>query len=227
MPGTYATENIIRLLVAMVLGGIIGFERELHDRPAGLRTHILVCVGSALVMIVSQHVSLSFADKLQSDPARIAAQVVSGIGFLGAGTIMREGATVRGLTTAASLWISAALGLAAGAGLYVYAAFASVLTLIALSLMSQMEHYLALQRSKGEVSLIARDRPGLLGQIGSVLGELELNIVGVRLTPHGDEEVQINFYVDYSSQTEKLDLLEQLEKIPGLEVKQMKVNLRE
>ncbi|NLN06375.1 MAG: MgtC/SapB family protein, partial [Firmicutes bacterium] len=103
-------ELILRLFVSVLLGGLVGLERERHNRPAGLRTHILVCLGSALIMIVS-FAGFSGTFGFSGDPARIAAQVVSGIGFLGAGTILRQGGFVRGLTTAASLWVVAAVGL--------------------------------------------------------------------------------------------------------------------
>lgn len=103
---------IIRLLLAGLMGGIIGLERESHGRPAGLRTHIIVSLGSCLIMLVSIY---GFEDAGNRDPARLAAQVISGIGFLGAGTILREGATIIGLTTAASLWVVAGIGLAMGA----------------------------------------------------------------------------------------------------------------
>ena len=93
----------LRLLLAAVLGGLVGFERQRRHHPAGLRTHTLVCLGSALIMLVSEDIAARYLDRTNADPARIAAQVVSGIGFLGAGTIMREGLTVRGLTTAAAL----------------------------------------------------------------------------------------------------------------------------
>ncbi|MEW6227795.1 MAG: MgtC/SapB family protein, partial [Bacillota bacterium] len=112
------TEIIFRLVLAMMFGGFIGLERESHKRPAGFRTHILVCVGSALVMMISQYAFVNFARTTEYDPGRIAAQVVSGIGFLGAGTILREGPTIKGLTTAASLWVVAGIGLAVGTGFY-------------------------------------------------------------------------------------------------------------
>ncbi|HBL37110.1 MAG TPA: methyltransferase, partial [Firmicutes bacterium] len=102
-------------MVATLLGAVIGLEREQHGRPAGLRTHILVALGSCLIMLVSIY---GFPSGTGSDPARLAAQVVSGIGFLGAGTILRDGTSIRGLTTAASLWVVAGIGLAAGTGFY-------------------------------------------------------------------------------------------------------------
>ena len=113
-------DNLFRLALAAVLGGAIGFEREYREREAGLRTHLLVCVGSALFTIISAygfHDFLTSGDQVvRTDPTRIAAQVVTGIGFLGAGAIIRQGLSVRGLTTAATLWLVAAIGMATGAG---------------------------------------------------------------------------------------------------------------
>jgi putative Mg2+ transporter-C (MgtC) family protein len=126
----------VRLTVAAVLGGAIGLERELRDREAGFRTHMLVCVGSALFTIVSAYGFSEFLESgdpvIRADPTRIAAQIVTGIGFLGAGAIIRQGLSIRGLTTAATLWVAAAIGLAAGAGYYSGAIAATAITLIAL-----------------------------------------------------------------------------------------------
>lgn len=109
-------DVVLRMVLAVVLGGFIGLEREKRSQAAGLRTHMLVSLGSALVMLISVYgfPVLDGRDKAQVDVARIAAQVVSGVGFLGAGTIIRNGTSVKGLTTAASLWVSAAIGLACG-----------------------------------------------------------------------------------------------------------------
>jgi putative Mg2+ transporter-C (MgtC) family protein len=129
-------DNLARLSLAAALGGAIGFERELRDREAGLRTHLLVCLGSALFTIVSAYGFREFLASgdqvIRADPTRIAAQIVTGIGFLGAGAIIRQGLSVRGLTTAATLWVSAAIGIAAGAGYYSGAVLGTVVTLIAL-----------------------------------------------------------------------------------------------
>lgn len=127
-------DIVLRLLVSFLIGGLIGIERERQQRPAGLRTHILVSLASCLFAMLS-----IYAAGDSHDPARIAAQVVTGIGFLGAGTIMRYGSSVRGLTTAASLWMAAALGLAAGFGWYVAAALAAALAFVALVLMKLVE----------------------------------------------------------------------------------------
>jgi putative Mg2+ transporter-C (MgtC) family protein len=131
-------ETFLRLAVAAVLGGVIGLERELDEKAAGLRTHMLVSAGSALFTLVSAY---GFADILavsgsqvlvRLDPSRIAAQIVTGIGFLGAGVIFRQGFTIRGLTTAASLWLVAAIGMASGAGYWAGAVLATVVGVISL-----------------------------------------------------------------------------------------------
>jgi putative Mg2+ transporter-C (MgtC) family protein len=117
-------EVLLRLFVAAALGGLIGLERELRERQAGLRTHLLVCVGSALFTLVSAY---GFSDwGVRVDPTRIAAQIVTGIGFLGAGAIIRQGLSVRGLTTAATLWLVAAIGMAVGAGYWEGAVIATL-----------------------------------------------------------------------------------------------------
>ena len=107
-------EMVTRLLLTLVLSGLIGLERQVHRRDAGLRTHILVALGSCLIMLTSLYVFDIYKDQVALDPVRIAAGVVTGIGFLGAGTIIRESDGVRGLTTAASLWVVAGIGLAVG-----------------------------------------------------------------------------------------------------------------
>ena len=129
-------ESLLRLALAALLGGLIGVEREMREREAGLRTHLLVSLGSALFTIVGAYGFHAFLDSganvVRADPTRIAAQIVTGIGFLGAGAIIRQGLSVRGLTTAATLWVAAAIGIAAGAGYYSGAVIATAITLLAL-----------------------------------------------------------------------------------------------
>ncbi len=128
-------ELTLRLVVALLLGAGIGWERELQRMPAGFRTHALVSLGAAIFTVVSAY---AFTGPL-SDPTRIAAQVVSGVGFLGGGAILHYGGTVRGLTTAASLWAVAAVGMAAGAGLFVVATVSAVLVVVALEVFQRIE----------------------------------------------------------------------------------------
>jgi putative Mg2+ transporter-C (MgtC) family protein len=129
-------EVLLRIALAAILGGLIGVEREIREREAGLRTHLLVSVGSALFTIVSAYGFRDFlvhgGSVVRADPTRIAAQIVTGIGFLGAGAIIRQGLSVRGLTTAATLWVVAAIGLSAGAGYYAAAIISTVVALVSL-----------------------------------------------------------------------------------------------
>ena len=130
-------DSVIKIVLAVVVGGIIGLERESINRPAGFRTHILVCVASALIMDVNIKLVVGY---INADPARMAAQVISGMGFLGAGTIIKEGVTVKGLTTAAGLWSVACLGLVIGAGFYSLAFFAVMIMWITLKVFSRFEN---------------------------------------------------------------------------------------
>ncbi|MGL4741660.1 MAG: MgtC/SapB family protein [Sarcina sp.] len=132
-------EFFIRLILATILGGMIGYEREFRSKEAGLRTHILVALGAALVMMVSQYGFFPVVSNyIQVDPSRIAAQVVSGIGFIGAGVIFKEQGSIKGLSTAAGLWGVAAIGLAVGAGLYTLAITTTIIILIVFELLKRI-----------------------------------------------------------------------------------------
>jgi len=135
------TDNqiIARLTLSVLLSGFIGFERQFHRRTAGLRTHILVSLGSCLIMLTSLYIFDIYKAQVPLDPARIAAGVITGIGFLGAGAIMRDRETIRGLTTAASLWVVAGIGLAVGCGFYLAAIFTTALALAALLVLRYAE----------------------------------------------------------------------------------------
>src|SRR3954447_18485870 len=164
---------LLRLSVAAALGGAIGFERELRERGAGLRTHLVVCVGSALFTLVSAYAFVG----PHVDPTRIAAQIVTGIGFLGAGAITRQGLSVRGLTTAATLWVVAAVGLACGAGYYSTAVITTVIVLFALYPL-RMIAYRSLLRFRPEDGRLIVDLPG-----GTAPGEVidAVEATGARL----------------------------------------------
>jgi putative Mg2+ transporter-C (MgtC) family protein len=173
-------QDLARLAVAAGLGGVIGFERELRDREAGLRTHILVALGSALFTIVSAYGFTEFLAGgvvVRTDPTRIAAQIVTGIGFLGAGAILRYGASVRGLTTAATLWVAAAIGLASGAGYYAGAVLGTAVTLTALWPLRFVAHRLIDRLRPEEQSIIVGLRRG--ARTAQLLDELERRDVRV------------------------------------------------
>lgn len=170
-------EIAARLGLAVLLGGAVGFERESHNRPAGFRTHILVCVGATLIMMVSAYgfTNEAFA-RYPVDPGRIAAQVVTGIGFLGAGTILRHRGGIQGLTTAASIWVVSAVGLAVGIGFYAGAVMGTAVILLSLLGLGRVDRALLSQRRWKRLSVRAVDQPGLMGRVAGVLGELKINI---------------------------------------------------
>ncbi len=141
-------EMILRIFVSFVLSGLIGLEREIRRHEAGLRTHILVCVGSTLIMLTSLHVFDIYKSQVLIDPTRIAAGVITGIGFLGAGAIIRSTHGVRGLTTASSLWVVAALGLSVGCGFFKTSFFVTFLVLTVLLFLRKFEWTLLNKEAK-------------------------------------------------------------------------------
>jgi putative Mg2+ transporter-C (MgtC) family protein len=190
MPDVDWWDILIRVAVAAALTGAIGLERELRERAAGLRTHMLVGVGSALFTIVSAYgwgdFAFSTREGVVFDPTRIAAQIVTGIGFLGAGAIIRQGLSVRGLTTAAGLWVVAAIGMAAGAGYYSAALIATGVVLVGLGPLRWVEGGILSNLRRGgrllEVDM-TRQRP-----IGDVLSVIENRRVRVNRVEFEDEE---------------------------------------
>lgn len=187
-------EIVLRLILSAVIGGAIGIEREASNRPAGFRTHILVSVGSTLIMLVS-----AYGMGESADPARLAAQVVSGIGFLGAGTILRTGNHIKGLTTAASLWVCAGIGLAIGAGFYLGGVVTAAIVLISLVALGNVEVNV-LRGANKLVRVTATDRAGLIGDIGTVFGEYNISIRNVTIDDIKDDgegpgKIEIKFYV--------------------------------
>ncbi|BAT71494.1 Mg2+ transporter-C family protein [Thermosulfidibacter takaii ABI70S6] len=160
-----------RLFLALVLGGIIGIEREVRNQPAGFRTHAILSIGASLIMIISVFAAHKYgiSGKAPGDPTRIAAQIVSGIGFLGAGAILRIGASVKGLTTAASLWATAGVGMACGAGFYSGAIIATGLILLTLFLLGKIEKTYLFTKPKRTLLIEAVDKPSLMGHIEETL----------------------------------------------------------
>lgn len=142
--GNYELEIIFKLILAALAGGLVGFEREKHGRPAGLRTNLLVCVGACSMMIISEafylkYLALDAESTVRLDPSRVAAQIITGIGFLGAGVILKEGVSVRGLTTAAGLWVMAGLGMAFGMGFFSLGLITTIIVLISLVFLKKLD----------------------------------------------------------------------------------------
>ena len=162
----YALDAVVKLVLAIVFSGIIGYEREHSHRPAGFRTHILVAVGSTLVMMTSGYVFLEYEGLANFDPTRLGAQVISGIGFLGAGTILREGFSVKGLTTAASLWAVSCIGLAVGAGYYVGAL---VTTLFIYLTLNTFKRFVARGNPSKNIYIEAENMSRQAAEIGAIV----------------------------------------------------------
>ncbi len=175
-----------RLILAACLSGMIGFEREFHGRAAGFRTHILLCIGSTLVMLTSMHMFDLYYGKMTVDPSRIAAGVITGIGFLGAGTIMHAKSSVRGLTTAASLWVVAGIGLAVGCGLYYGAILTTFLTIITLMIFSRLEHAMIRKDWYRTVIIETKDGIDQMKSIREVLGEYRTDITDFEVERSSD-----------------------------------------
>ena len=189
-------ETVLRLLIAALAGSVIGAERERLQWAAGLRTHMLVCVGSCLVVIVSAY---GFNDVLNShivlDPSRIAAQVVSGIGFLGAGTILLRGEVIKGLTTAASLWAVAAIGLAIGSGLYIAGLTTTIIVILILAGLKPVEDRVRARVQSRQLVVTAKRGAMSIATVHDLLGARAARIKQFVLLQEGDDldTVQITF----------------------------------
>jgi len=215
------SEMIIRLGLALFLGGVIGLEREQSNRAAGLRTNILVCVGSALIMLLSMYGFADFAGKTQLDPARLAAQVISGIGFLGAGVILFNGFSVTGLTTAATLWVVAGIGLAAGAGFYIPAIITTFIVLFSLLILNKVEEKWLRAKSIHQIRVKITDRPGSLGEVTAILQELNIDIRRISVERLKADESQlyppvIIFITVKLKKNRIMKLIEQLGAVPDV-----------
>ena len=185
-------ELSARLVLAAGIGALIGLEREIHGHPAGIRTHMLVALGSAIFTVLSIHGFGQDTDPSRVDPTRIAAQIVSGIGFLGAGAILKDGIVIRGLTTAASLWATSAVGLGAGAGEYVVAIVGGAIILVSLWPINAL-----VERFRGSAVAdtqlrIQLDRVDQIGQVSEVLRDHHVEIAGITTQRLGKGAYQVD-----------------------------------
>lgn len=197
MQEVMTSDFILRILVAAILGGIIGLEREFRAKDAGFRTHFLVGLGSALFMIMSQYGYDDILSRLGSsasvDPSRVASQVVTGIGFIGAGTIIFQKHVVRGLTTAAGLWVTAAIGLTCGSGMFMLAATATILVLLCLEAMNFILHHFGARTI--QATFVSKTREG----VQQLLQQLQADSVAISTCEmrehHGSYEVTLELQV--------------------------------
>jgi putative Mg2+ transporter-C (MgtC) family protein len=217
---TLSGELLVRLAVGTVLGGVIGYERNVHGRPAGLRTHLIVALASTTFMLVSTHFvyfqHYAKDDLVTVDASRIAASVVTGIGFLGGGAILRSGLNVQGLTTAAGLWLVAAIGLSAGAGMYVVSVAATAFGVLALALLRRFEHKDERLLRRRIALVFTESGPSMSALLGALAG------AGVAVSPAEYERrldehrvhVTLQAQIPVGSTERLVDLLESQ---PGLE----------
>jgi len=213
---------MIRLLLAMLLGGLVGFEREHNNHAAGLRTHILVCLGSTLIMLLSIYGFAQFVT-LNRDPARLAASVITGIGFLGAGTILFTGKSITGLTTAASLWVVASIGLAIGAGFYFAAVAATILVLLNLWVLNKLEQRFLRGKKVRLITIRAIGQHDLLDVVSAKLASLAITTKKMSLTEtrHATEQeidlqMELQLHVVAPKQLEPIHLIVELKSIAGV-----------
>jgi putative Mg2+ transporter-C (MgtC) family protein len=211
-------ELSAQIVVAAALGALIGAEREIHGHPAGIRTHMLVSLGSAIFTVLSIHGFGQDVDPTRTDPTRIAAQIVSGIGFLGAGAILKDGIVIRGLTTAASLWATSAVGLAAGAGEYVIAIVAAAVILVSLWPINALAERLH-GGSIPEVNLrLELDRIDLVGTVSDVLLRQKVEIVGITTQRIARGSYQADLSLRSRRTSEITEALEALGGVAGVDV---------
>lgn len=186
-------EVALRIAASIILGGIIGLERQFKQRPAGFKTHILVCVGSATIMVLSEYMFRKYYAEfgLLTDPSRLGAQVISGVGFLGAGTIIHHGQNVRGLTTAASLWVVAAIGLAAGAGYFFLAGLVAVSIYIILFIFNKIYNKFTSHSDVSSLQIKLLNKAKAIGAINLMLAKNNIKILDMNyINPSLDDEME-------------------------------------
>jgi len=188
--GVVLSSTLARLLLAALLGGVIGLERQLRHKPAGLRTNIFICFGAAMFTVLSEQLAGT-----PTDSARIAAQIIPGIGFIGAGSILHAKASVTGLTTAATLFVVASVGMAAGGGLYLTACFATVIILLVLVLLGQMERAFLLKAFVTTYEVTGRNVDAMLREVNRLLDSEQLTMHSVHIA-NADPDFRMVFSVE-------------------------------
>lgn len=211
-----SSDMLIKLLLSCVLGGLIGLERESVNRPAGFRTHMLVSVGATLVMMINSVMVSGYGDAVNLDPGRFGAAVISGIGFLGAGTIIKEGNSVKGLTTAASLWTVACIGLAIGAGYYVMSAITTLTVFIILEVFARMEKSILRKRRQLILRIVSENTPGQIGKIGDVTGFHKCLIQDIDLDHQSDHTAAITIALKFPKGFDLAGLMDDLSSLSGM-----------
>jgi putative Mg2+ transporter-C (MgtC) family protein len=211
-------QIILRVLVGAVLGAAVGLERERNDQPAGLRTHMILVIGATLAMVLSVNLGYLFArEGTPSDPARLAAQVISGIGFLGAGAILRYGFTVKGLTTATSLWTMAIVGLTVGAGYYLIGVIATGLMLIVLGLLNVLENRFVRTAVSRFIQVEADYQKGVVKSVRKIINKHSENLLSFTIQKHiKNQRLRIQAVARISRDQTLEELIEAISDIDGV-----------
>jgi putative Mg2+ transporter-C (MgtC) family protein len=214
-------EVLGRLLLAALLGGAVGLEREIHGRPAGIRTYLILSLGTALLMVLSEYLVVTYHGKypgisMQADPGRIAGQAITGIGFLGAGVIIRYQDTVRGLTTAACVWLVCSVGLAVGAGFYVLGVAVTLLTLIALIGLKAGERHMRKDWFE-DLEVVSADLPGQIILMKSLIAQHGFEVIASGLSRDAEKkELKATFHVKVRAVQPQREILQDLIELEGV-----------
>ncbi|MCL2761366.1 MAG: MgtC/SapB family protein [Desulfuromonadales bacterium] len=212
---------VYKLLFATLFGALIGLEREIHGRPAGFRTHLLVSLGACLYVIVSIAFYQIFGNirqggPLGADPARVAAQVVVGIGFIGAGAVIREKASVRGLTTAACLWVAAAIGMACGLGLFSISMAVTVIALISLLVLKNVESFIK-KDTYVKLIILCKDSDGLFDEINKIISDCSIDIMNVGINKNiENSEILLTYSIKSKAKELPCDFINLFSKLRGV-----------
>jgi putative Mg2+ transporter-C (MgtC) family protein len=208
---------VFRLGLSFVLSAVIGFERERSNQPAGLRTHTLIGIGSTAFMLLSLNIPQFYKGELAADPTRIAAQIVTGIGFLGAGAILKIGINVKGLTTAANIWVVCGVGMCVGAGLYLPAFCLTGLTIITLVLLNLLEKALIKNRHYKKLRFEFRDQDFHLNEIMDILKAFHIEITNIDFSESiPKEKLVVTVGIQYTGEIDTTKLYEKLHRLQDL-----------
>jgi len=214
-------EFLGRLVLAALLGGVVGLEREIHGRPAGIRTYLILSLGTALLMVLSEYLLVAYHSKypglsLQGDPGRIAGQAITGIGFLGAGVIIRYKDTIRGLTTAACVWLVCSVGLAVGAGFYLLGVAVTLLTLLALIGLKAGERRMRKDWFE-DLEVVSTDLPGQITLMKSLIAQHGFEVIASGLSRDAEKkELKATFQVRVRAVLPQREILQDLIELEGV-----------
>lgn len=210
------TVNILlKLLIAFLLSGLIGIEREIIHKPAGIKTHTLVCISSALIMDLAMYLANIYGAIV--DPSRLPAQILTGIGFVGAGTIIRDGFSVKGITTAASLLAITCIGLAVGAGYYTGAIFSTLFILLILLLTAPFQMLIDTRRKMILFTITMQTRQGLIGEIEKVFDDFNVEIISIKNYTDSDSQyTSLKVFAKCSEKKMKDDIIRNLCKLKDI-----------